>query len=85
MSRPRQRFSQQNESLAAEGHPTGEEIGIRAYEVYVERGGAHGQDMDDWLQSEGELLEKYETWDEYERWASRLTRVDLSRALQVDP
>jgi hypothetical protein len=33
----------------------------RAYEIYVERGCAHGQEVDDWLQAERELLEKYGT------------------------
>ena len=43
----------------AEGHPTREEIELRAYQIYIERGGAHGQEMEDWLQAERELVEKY--------------------------
>jgi Protein of unknown function (DUF2934) len=35
--------------------PTTEEIQLRAYEIYVERGGIHGLDTDDWLQAEREL------------------------------
>jgi Protein of unknown function (DUF2934) len=35
--------------------PTVEEIQLRAYEMYVERGGIHGLDTDDWLQAEREL------------------------------
>lgn len=35
--------------------PTAEEIRLRAYEMYVERGGIHGLDTDDWLQAEREL------------------------------
>ena len=35
--------------------PTAEEIQLRAYEIYVERGGIHGFDTDDWLQAELEL------------------------------
>ena len=27
----------------------------RAYELYLERGGEHGHDLDDWLQAEREL------------------------------
>ena len=42
-----------------EVHPTGEEIELRAYQIYVERGGADGHDVDDWLQAERELLGKY--------------------------
>jgi hypothetical protein len=41
-----------------EGHPTREEIELRAYQIYLERGGAHAQDVEDWLQAERELLEK---------------------------
>jgi hypothetical protein len=43
----------------AEGHPTREEIELRAYQIYVERGSAPGQDAEDWLQAERELIEKY--------------------------
>ena len=39
--------------------PIREEIELRAYQIYVERGGAHGQDVEDWLQAERELVEKY--------------------------
>ena len=35
--------------------PTAEEIQLRAYEMYVEQGGIHGFDTDDWLQAEREL------------------------------
>ncbi len=41
-----------------EDHPTQEEIAVRAYEIYIERGATPGQDLDDWLQAEGELSEK---------------------------
>ena len=43
----------------AESQPRREEIELRAYQIYVERGGALGQDLEDWLQAECELLEKY--------------------------
>ena len=48
-----------SESRTAEVHPTQEEIELRAYQIYFERGGAHGHDVDDWLQAERELSEKY--------------------------
>jgi hypothetical protein len=32
---------------------------LRAHQIYVERGGAHGGDVEDWLQAEREFLEKY--------------------------
>jgi hypothetical protein len=36
-----------------------EEIELRAYQLYVERGGAPGNELEDWLQAELELIEKY--------------------------
>ncbi len=35
--------------------PTREEIARRAYELYLERGGTHGYDIEDWLNAEREL------------------------------
>lgn len=35
--------------------PTPDEIRQRAHAIYLERGGAHGQDLDDWLRAESEL------------------------------
>jgi hypothetical protein len=32
-----------------------EEIALRAYEIYLERGKRDGNDVDDWLQAEYEL------------------------------
>ena len=58
-SRPTENSSQGSEPLTAEAHPTREEIELRAYQIYIERGGAHGYDGDDWLQAEHELFEKY--------------------------
>lgn len=37
--------------------PTEEEIRKRAYEIYLQRGCAHGYDLDDWLRAERELNE----------------------------
>ena len=37
--------------------PTEEQIRLRAYELYVERGRAEGQDIEDWFQAEKELTE----------------------------
>jgi hypothetical protein len=59
MSKPIERSSPGSEPQTAEGHPTREEIELRAHQIYVERGGAHGQDVEYWLQAERELLEKY--------------------------
>jgi hypothetical protein len=37
--------------------PTREEIALRAYEIYLERGGAPGNELEDWTRAERELLE----------------------------
>ena len=37
--------------------PSLEEIQFRAYQIYVERGGADGSALEDWLQAERELQE----------------------------
>jgi hypothetical protein len=41
------------ETLAIE--PTHEDIARRAYQLYEERGGEHGWDMDDWFQAERDM------------------------------
>ncbi|HEY3044481.1 MAG TPA: DUF2934 domain-containing protein [Vicinamibacterales bacterium] len=33
-----------------------EDIARRAYELFLERGGEHGGDLDDWLRAERELV-----------------------------
>jgi DUF2934 family protein len=40
------------------------EIRERAFEIHIERGGIHGCDLDDWLQAESELGEKYKNSEE---------------------
>ena len=39
--------------------PSLAEVRERAFEIHIERGGIHGCDLDDWLQAERELREKY--------------------------
>ncbi len=39
--------------------PTREQIEVRAYEIYLQRGGEDGRPEDDWLQAEQELLDEY--------------------------
>jgi len=38
-------------------YPTEEQVRARAYQLYLERGGQHGHDADDWLQAEYELVQ----------------------------
>lgn len=37
--------------------PTHEEIALRAYRIFIERGDAEGTSIEDWLQAEKELVE----------------------------
>jgi hypothetical protein len=43
---------------AAGIHPTTEEIALRAYHIYLERGSTPGNALEDWTRAERELLEK---------------------------
>ena len=38
--------------------PTREEIAFRAYQIYQERGGAPGSELEDWTRAERELMQK---------------------------
>jgi hypothetical protein len=38
--------------------PTLEQIQLRAYEIYLERRGAPGNELQDWVQAEHELVQK---------------------------
>ena len=40
------------------GEPTDEDIRARAYEMYLERGGHDGLDLDDWVRAERELRQR---------------------------
>ena len=42
---------------APRAQPTREEIAVRAYHIYLERGEDGGDPSDDWLQAERELTE----------------------------
>lgn len=41
--------------------PTSDEIRWRAHEIYMERGGTDGADLEDWLQAERELWANYKS------------------------
>jgi hypothetical protein len=44
---------------AANGHhPTHEQIALRAYHIYLERGAAPGKELDDWTRAEREIIEE---------------------------
>jgi hypothetical protein len=53
---PVQSESQSNvRSTSMGSEPSEEDIRLRAYHRYLERGGGHGRDYDDWLEAEREL------------------------------
>jgi hypothetical protein len=43
------------DGISASVQPSQAEIARRAHEIYLARGGAHGFDLEDWLQAEREL------------------------------
>jgi hypothetical protein len=47
-----------SESVSMGSEPSEEDIRIRAYHRYLERGGVPGYDFDDWLEAERELRER---------------------------
>jgi Protein of unknown function (DUF2934) len=58
-SRPSIIFQSDNVERGRRSSPSTEEIRQRAFEIYMERGGIHGCELEDWLQAERELQEKY--------------------------
>jgi hypothetical protein len=44
-----------SEHIFANRTPACEEISLRAYEIYLERGSLPGNELDDWLQAEREI------------------------------
>ena len=43
------------ETVSLSSSPSDEDIRRRAYQLYLERGGHHGLDFDDWMRAEDEL------------------------------
>ena len=41
---------------AAKNQPTQEEIALRAYHIYLERGATPGNEFEDWMEAERQLL-----------------------------
>ena len=58
-SRPRVVFQSDNPEGGSKTSPSPEEIRHRAFEIYIELGGIHGRDLDDWLQAGRELQGNY--------------------------
>ena len=45
-----------NSASSGVTHPQHQEIALRAYEFFLQRGCEHGRDLEDWLQAERELV-----------------------------
>ena len=58
--KPQRKSTTPNGSITQTGSPVAllEQIRIRAYELFEERGGAHGYDLEDWLRAEQEITQK---------------------------
>ena len=57
MPRTRENSSpKMRKSRTASEYPQREEIALRAYHIYLQRGGAPGNELDDWTRAERELL-----------------------------
>ncbi len=57
-SQPNTSPAEPNPSCETPGaRPEPEQIAVRAYHIYLERGGAEGNPVSDWLQAERELAE----------------------------
>jgi anti-sigma B factor antagonist len=48
-------FSTTEVALSGHREPSGEEIAHRAHELFVQGGGEHGRDVEDWVRAEKEL------------------------------
>jgi DUF2934 family protein len=55
---PRKKTLSANALSSGVAQPQHEEIALRAYEFFLQRGCTHGRDLEDWLQAERELLDK---------------------------
>jgi Protein of unknown function (DUF2934) len=54
-SRPDERGEERVQSTGSGSSDEHSRIARRAYELYLERGGSHGQDWEDWLAAEREI------------------------------
>jgi hypothetical protein len=50
---------QKKQPVAAKTKPTQEQIALRAYHIYLERGCTPGNPFDDWVRAESELTENH--------------------------
>lgn len=58
VAEPSETFTGRSDDAAGTGAPSHDDIRQRAYQRYLERGGGHGMDFDDWLEAERELKQR---------------------------
>lgn len=46
-------------AIEGNSRPTSDEIRMRAFQIYLDRGATHGSDVEDWLQAERELQQRF--------------------------
>jgi hypothetical protein len=57
MAKTRESSSQTTQKLrTVKSQPTQEEIAVRAYQLYLKRGGTPGNELEDWIQAERQLI-----------------------------
>jgi hypothetical protein len=54
--RERQEISKQETVMIERIETSKEDVANRAHELYVQRGGGHGKDVEDWVRAERELV-----------------------------
>jgi Protein of unknown function (DUF2934) len=50
--------SASKKAVAVKSAPTQDDIARRAYQIYLERGGAPGHELEDWTRAERELVQR---------------------------
>jgi hypothetical protein len=56
MAKTRESSLPKTQPRIAKSHPTQEQIAVRAYQLYLERGGTPGNALEDWIQAERQLI-----------------------------
>jgi hypothetical protein len=70
----------QAEEASARPTPSHEEIRRRAYEIYLERGGLPGDELDDWLRAERELQKVAlfaRDWNRLQQWVVPAPKTEI--------
>jgi hypothetical protein len=56
MAKTRESSSPTTQPRIAKIQPTQEDIAVRAYQIYLKRGGTPGNELEDWIQAERQLI-----------------------------